>query len=417
MVFSPFSPIHLPRPVFGGGGDDGGGSGGGSGATSSAPGGYAGPNIDGSAGYGIGSDGSTTTSAGGHVSNAGRSVVSGGGGSVTSIDRDGGRTTTSYGGGYTGMIDRIDGGGPGRTGNSFGGTFGGISNATGASPKGSGIEATGVAGAIDGYMDARSTTGGRIGGFIGSMLAGLPGAVVGTMIGSGQLNLGLNPGAEPGQLDAEIEGIMNDPNMGDGQKRQKIQQTITQAARETEAEMVANGYTGDMSVQQMADSVYGTTQQASDGEETTVVDGSQPPQSILDDPAAFLAGNSGTLSDITPTMDANAAGATISDVNTPASDAINATTQTAAPQDGIMTVPGQEAASYDAATVAARRQWRTAWRRLVKQLTSKDRYQTSLRSTHSRSIFRVRLPAPTQTVRPILLVSHSATPRRKTCHA
>jgi len=46
-------------------------------------------------------------------------------------------------------VDMIDGGGAGTSGDEFGGALGGISNAVGATPYGSGIEPTGVAGVVN----------------------------------------------------------------------------------------------------------------------------------------------------------------------------------------------------------------------------------------------------------------------------
>ncbi len=56
-------------------------------------------------------------------------------------------------------VDMIDGGGAGTSGDEFGGALGGVSNAVGATPYGSGIEPTGVAGVVN---DAVTGTGNAI---------------------------------------------------------------------------------------------------------------------------------------------------------------------------------------------------------------------------------------------------------------
>ena len=67
----------------------------------------------------------------------------GGGGGGGDSDSGGGMSVTastksSGGGGYTSIRDMFDGGGAGKSGDTFGGALGGISNAIGASPVGSG---------------------------------------------------------------------------------------------------------------------------------------------------------------------------------------------------------------------------------------------------------------------------------------
>lgn len=70
---------------------------------------------------------------GGQGSSVSISRDSGGSGSSTSASRGGG-----FFGGYNSIGDMFDGGGPGRSGDTFGGALGGISNALGLSPMGSG---------------------------------------------------------------------------------------------------------------------------------------------------------------------------------------------------------------------------------------------------------------------------------------
>ena len=84
-------------------------------------------------------------------------------------------------GGYSGLADMADGGGPGQSGDTFGGAFGGISNAAGATPRGSGREATGLAG-IAAPAFARDDNGGltnTAAALRGAAMGGLPGMIAG----------------------------------------------------------------------------------------------------------------------------------------------------------------------------------------------------------------------------------------------
>lgn len=72
--------------------------------------------------------------------------------------------------GYDSVGDMVDGGGPMAEGNTFGGRLGGISNSLGATPYGSGIDASGFAGAVSSPMGRAA---------IGALTGGLPGAVTG----------------------------------------------------------------------------------------------------------------------------------------------------------------------------------------------------------------------------------------------
>ena len=154
-----------PQIAFGGEGGGGGGGGGG----------FQGPNPDGSAGnsgpgnVSVGSDGFI----GGRGEAPAAPSISSGPSGKSSNSANAGlgapAANTAFGG-YDSIGDMFDGGGPGQSGKTFGGALGGISNAIGATPYGSGIEATGVAGAV-------SSPAGRTA--LGALTGGIPGAVLG----------------------------------------------------------------------------------------------------------------------------------------------------------------------------------------------------------------------------------------------
>ena len=120
-----------------------------------------------------------------YVDKANKSSGGGGTGAFGLPDPMSGRIVSvgglgGLGGGYTSFGDRFDGGGPGKRGDTFGGFFGGVSNAFGATPKGSGIAPTGLAkGAsaltgIGGKMDpVASAALGLATGGIGGLAMGL----------------------------------------------------------------------------------------------------------------------------------------------------------------------------------------------------------------------------------------------------
>lgn len=106
-------------------------------------------------------------------------------GSSGNSDSDGG-----FFGGYSGLGDMADGGGPGQSGDTFGGAFGGFSNAVGASPAGSGIAPSGIAGGImggySGIGDMVDGGGpGRSGDTFGGFFGGQSNAIGATPYGSG----------------------------------------------------------------------------------------------------------------------------------------------------------------------------------------------------------------------------------------
>ncbi len=182
----------MPQIAFGGEGGGGGGGGG--------DGGFQGPNPDGSAGnsgpgnVSVGSDG--FIGGGGEAQAARSSSISSGPSGKSSNSANAGlgapAANTAFGG-YDSIGDMFDGGGPGQPGNTFGGAVGGISNAVGATPYGSGIEATGVAGAV-------SSPAGRAA--LGALTGGLPGAVLGYAAGTHANNT--RGGRDP---DAGIMGL------------------------------------------------------------------------------------------------------------------------------------------------------------------------------------------------------------------
>jgi hypothetical protein len=98
-------------------------------------------------GGGPGQSGSTFGGAFGGVSNAVGATPSGSG--IAPSGLAGGIM-----GGYTGLGDMFDGGGPGQRGDTFGGFFGGQSNAAGATPYGSGVAPSGIAGGFMGNGSA-----------------------------------------------------------------------------------------------------------------------------------------------------------------------------------------------------------------------------------------------------------------------
>ena len=93
-------------------------------------------------------------------------------------------------GGYSSFGDMFDGGGPGQSGDTFGGAFGGVSNAVGATPSGSGIAPSGIAGGImggySGFGDMVDGGGpGRSGDTFGGFFGGQSTAIGATPYGSG----------------------------------------------------------------------------------------------------------------------------------------------------------------------------------------------------------------------------------------
>jgi hypothetical protein len=253
-----------------------------------------------------------------------------GGGIISDI----GNFISSAAGGYDNVRDMGDGGGPGESDpDEFGGTLGKISNALGYKP-------------VDGDPDTRDI-GGRIGSLVGGAVAGLPGALVGRMIGSGKINLGMDSSQGPGKIDAEIEAIANDDSLSDGQKQAKANKVVAEAVEETVDEAEAeNAAQGVERVSAMADQVYGTQGKGQGNP--------NGPNSILNDPQAFLTGINANLSSRTPSMDANASGTVMSDISTPPTSQYNYTPATATPA-GDVAAPGEKPASvYNAAMSTGR---------------------------------------------------------------
>jgi hypothetical protein len=196
------------KPQIARGGEGGGGGGGGGD-------GFQGPNPDGSAG----------NSGPGNVSVGGDGFIGGRGDAPSISSGPSGKSSNSANaglgapaantafGGYDSIGDMFDGGGPGQSGSTFGGALGGISNAVGATPYGSGIEATGVAGAV-------SSPAGRAA--LGALTGGIPGAVLGYAAATNAnntrggrdpdagimgLGFGTAPSGNPGLLSGADEGF------------------------------------------------------------------------------------------------------------------------------------------------------------------------------------------------------------------
>jgi hypothetical protein len=133
-------------------------------------------------------------------------MARGGQGSSVSISRDdsgsGSSTSASRGGGffggYTSFGDMFDGGGPGRSGDTFGGALGGVSNALGLSPMGGGGGGGGGDGGGGGFTFSRGLDVTPLGldfgagarGFWGGTMGGAPVAPAAPFGGFAERGLG-----------------------------------------------------------------------------------------------------------------------------------------------------------------------------------------------------------------------------------
>ena len=159
-------------------------------------------------------------------------------------------------GGYTSVADMFDGGGAGRSGDTFGGALGGISNALGATPRGSDAAPTGLAGfaskatgiGTDRVDPAQAALLGIATGGVTGAIAGVAGALaknavadrggLGGLFGgqgdvtrvSGSMETSPRPQARPANLGQQgIETAYRTTDRGNGQP-QPTQPTATETA-------------------------------------------------------------------------------------------------------------------------------------------------------------------------------------------
>lgn len=106
--------------------------------------------------------------------------------------------------------DMFDGGGRAATGDTFEGALSGISNALGATPRGSGREPTGVAKLASGVTGIGGRSDPTSGALIGALTGGIPGALLGYAAARGR-----NAVEDNGGLRSLFRGQTADATMGD----------------------------------------------------------------------------------------------------------------------------------------------------------------------------------------------------------
>lgn len=108
------------------------------------------------------------------------------------------------------LRDMFDGGGPGKSGDTFEGALSGISNAIGATPLGSGRKPTGLAKLVSGATGIGGEASPTSGALIGALTGGIPGALMGYASARGR-----NAIRDGGGLRSLFEGQTADSTMGD----------------------------------------------------------------------------------------------------------------------------------------------------------------------------------------------------------